>query len=363
MHKQIQTLNHKERASNFELCRLACMFYIVVFHLFIHNTDVTGGAYYNRALTTIFSIGVPVFVMISGFFKINASVKGFLNIVLQVLFYSVIADIICKFVFNEPLSTGNILGTLFPVTKTQYWFVSTYLLLYLISPFLNKFIDSMSKKEWLAYLITLSLLVCYVGGVMNQYDGNCSDRSIITFIYLYSIGRFIKIHDAFILDKVPSIAKYPWIVYIAFMIVFFVTVSFTPSMVSRGINYFVRAYNTIGLTLFSVLFFYYFKKLSIQKTWINAIAKSTFAIYLIHGNNIVTYHRWIYNPYARLGIMIDSIHLRFLYLLCSALVICLGCILIDQVRQFIFKYLGINLIVEMIDIFVSNKYTILTKNF
>lgn len=363
MNGQIQTLNHKERASNFELCRLACMFYIVVYHLFIHNTDVTGGAYYHRALTTIFSIGVPVFIMISGFFKINASVKGFLNIVLQVLFYSVIADILCKFVFNEPLSTGNILGTLFPVTKTQYWFVGTYILLYLISPFLNRFIDSMSKKEWVIYLVTVTLLACYWGGVMNQYNGNCSDRSIITFIFLYSIGRLIKIHDAFIIDKIPSIAKFPWKVYIVFMIVFFLIVSFTPSMVSRGINYFVRAYNTIGLTFFSVLFFYCFKKLCIQKKWINAVAKSTFAIYLIHGNNIVTYHRWIYNPYTRLGITIDSIHLRFLYLLCSALVICLGCILIDQVRQFIFKYLGIDWAINKTDAFVSNRFTIFTKNF
>lgn len=164
MQKQIQITNKKERDSNFELCRLACMFYIVVYHLFIHNTDVTGGAYYYRALTTIFCIGVPVFVMISGYYKINVTVRGFLNIAFQVVFYSAIADILCRFVFHEPLNTGNILGTLFPVTKTQYWFVGTYLLLYFLSPFLNHFIESLSKKEWLYYLVTLSFLVCYGGG-------------------------------------------------------------------------------------------------------------------------------------------------------------------------------------------------------
>lgn len=163
MEGQIQA-SQKERASNFELCRLVCMFYIVVYHLFIHNTDVTGSAYYYRALATIFSIGVPVFVMISGYFKIKASVKGFLNITLQVVFYSVIADILCRFVFHEPLTTGNILGAVFPVTMTQYWFVSTYLLLYLLSPFLNRFIRSLTQKDYLAYLITLSILVCYGGG-------------------------------------------------------------------------------------------------------------------------------------------------------------------------------------------------------
>lgn len=152
------------RASNFELCRLACMFYIVVYHLFIHNKDVTGDCYYNVALTTIFSIGVPVFVMISGYFRIKASLKGFLNIVLQVVFYSVIADLLCVFVFHEPLSTGNILGTLFPMTKTEYWFVSTYLLLYVLAPFLNKLLDSFTNKDWVIFLVTISLLVCYGGG-------------------------------------------------------------------------------------------------------------------------------------------------------------------------------------------------------
>lgn len=352
----------KERKSNFELCRLACMFFIVVYHLFIHNPDVTGGAYYNRALTTIFCIGVPVFVMISGYFKIHFSLKGFLNIVVQVVFYSVIADFLCKFVFHEPLNTGNILGSFFVVTKTQYWFVGTYLLLYLLSPFVNKFIDSLSRKEWLVYLVTLAILVCYGGGIMNQYNGNYSDRSILTFVFLYSIGRFIKLHEAVIIEKIPFVDKSPWRLYFAVMFLFFVVVSFSPSLVSRGINYFARAYNSLGLILFSFLFFYCFKKMKVQNKWINAIAKSTFAIYLIHGNNIVTYHRWIYNPYSSFGLTIDSIHLRLLYLLCFALIICLGCIIIDQVRQFLFRILGIDWTIQKLDAFVSNKYEMLLKN-
>ena len=136
-----------ERSSNFELCRLFCMFYIVVYHLFIHNLDVTGDVYYRRALTTIFSIGVPVFVMISGYFRIKASAKGFLSLIAQVIFYSVIADVLCVFVFHEPLSKGDILSTFFPVTNASYWFVGTYAFLYIISPFLNRFLDSISKSS------------------------------------------------------------------------------------------------------------------------------------------------------------------------------------------------------------------------
>lgn len=327
--QQALQVKKTERASNFELCRLACMFYIVVYHLLIHNLDVTGSLYCNRAVTTIFKIGVPVFVMISGYFKIKASVRGFLSIVTQVVFYSLLADILCYFVFKEPLCTSNIIATFFPVTKTQYWFVGTYLLLYILSPFINKFLDSVSRKEFCTYLVTISLLVCYGGGIMNVEGQNYGDRSILTFVFLYSIGRFVKVHENYVVEKAPKLVRNPWAIYSTLMFFFFVLVSFLPSFLPRGINFFAHAYNTIGLTLFSVIFLYCFKTLKIQKRWINAFAKSTFAIYLIHGNNIVTYHRWIYDPYTRYGITIDNMHLRLFYLLCSALAICFACIIID----------------------------------
>ena len=331
------------------------MFFIVVYHLFIHNKTVTGDAYYNVALTTIFSIGVPVFVMISGYFKIKASVRGFLNIVFQVLFYSFIADVLCAFVFKEPLSTGNILGTIFPVTKTQYWFVGTYLLLYIVSPFLNRYLESISRKEFLVFLVTDSLLVCYCGGVMNVHESDCGDRSLLTFVFLYSIGRFIRVHLSHFSRYVRALNERPWLVYIMVTCVFFILVSFMPPLLSRGVNFLARAYNTIGLTLFSILFFFCFKNLQIQKKWINLMAQSTFAIYLIHGNNIVTYHRWIYNPYTSIGIQINSIHLRLLYLLISALLICFACILVDRIRILLFKYVGVEWVINRIDSFAKER--------
>lgn len=344
-----------ERLSNIELCRLFCMFYIVVYHLFIHNLDVTGDVYYRRALTTIFSIGVPVFVIISGYFRIKASAKGVLSLVAQVVFYSLFTDLLCKFVFHEPLTKGDILSTFLPISKSSYWFVGTYLFLYIISPFLNKFLDSITKGQKFYYFITLTILVCYCGGCIDQHGPNYGDRSIITFIYLYSIGSFIKECDFEIGEHFMIIKKHPWVLYGLSSLVFFGFVSFLPSLFSRGINFFFHAYNTIGLIFFSILFFYCFKSLNVQNKWINLMAKSTFAIYLIHGNSIVTYHRWIYDPYTQIGVGIGNIHLRFLYLIVSAVVICVACILVDQLRQILFKYAGIDWVINRIDTYVKRK--------
>ena len=267
----------KRRDSNIELCRLVCMFYIVVFHLFIHNKDVTGGLYYTRALTAIFSIGVPVFVLISGYFGIKRTVRGFLNIVVQAVFYCLLAIVVCHFILHQSITKDNVLGVIFPVTKTQYWFISTYLLLYILAPYLNRLINSLNRKEFVWYLITLSILVCYWGGVMK--GANCGNRSIMLFVFLYSIGRFIRLYY----PKAEVISKYmrnPWIVYVVVMLLYFVVVSFTPLIVARGINWIVTPYNSIILILFSILFFYSFLAFSIKKEWINYVSKSSFAIYL-----------------------------------------------------------------------------------
>ena len=340
----------QQRASNFELCRLISMFYIVVYHLFIHNVEVTGDFYYTRALTSIFFIGVPVFVMISGYFGIKASVKGFLSLVSQIVFYSLIALLICHFVFNEPISKGNICGIIFPVTKTEYWFVSTYMLLYILSPFINRMINVLTKKQFIALLITLLVSVCYWGGLMN--GPNSGDRSIMTFLLFYCVGRFIHIYYSTDL-ALPSILKRPWFLYALLILLFFILVSFLPEPFNRGVNVLVSAYNRIGVVILSALFILCFQSLKIQRRWINIMAKSTFAVYLIHGNNIVTYHRWVYNVYTNYALQLNDLHARLAFLFGVALIVFFACLLIDQIRIFLFKYVGVDKSISQInDLFV-----------
>lgn len=184
---------------------------------------------------------------------------------------------------------------------------------------------------------------------------NCSDRSIITFIYLYSIGGFIRryldeIHIK-ICQTCNRIKKIKfWQLYIGVSIMFFVLVTYLPYPCDKVINALSNKYNSIGLTVFSILFFCGFREIKLQSSFINKIAKSSFAIYLIHGHNIVTYHRWVYNPFTEFGLTIeDSGWSRLLYLCAVAFVIVTFCILIDQIRILIFRYLGIDSIIFRID--------------
>ena len=183
---------------------------------------------------------------------------------------------------------------------------------------------------------------------------NSGNRSILLFVFLYSIGRFIKLYYPNA-ESISAHFKKPWVVYFVVMILFFLVEICSPTMIARGINWIVYPYNSIVLILFAILFFYSFKSMHIQNKWINYIAKSSFAIYLIHGQSIVSSHRWFYDIYSYVGLHIPNIHLKLLFLLVTALAICVLCILLDQARIFIFKYAGIDKMIISIDEYVNTK--------
>lgn len=80
----------KERNSSFELLRLCAQFFIVLYHMllflngaqFVNNTDIL-----SNALWIPLHIGVPVFVIISGYWGIRPSIKGLLKLLITVSIY------------------------------------------------------------------------------------------------------------------------------------------------------------------------------------------------------------------------------------------------------------------------------------
>ena len=79
----------KERESNFELLRLIAMIFIVLYHFC--SSVKAGIDTENRWILlgyTIFHIGVPVFILISGYWTIKLSIRKLIS--LFVLFFMVL---------------------------------------------------------------------------------------------------------------------------------------------------------------------------------------------------------------------------------------------------------------------------------
>ena len=99
---------------------------------------------------------VNCFVLISGYFLINSKfkLKKVLNLYLVTIFYSILLFIPHCILYGFSLS--NFIKSCLPLLMGTYWFITTYVVLYLLSPFLNILIKNLSKKQ---YLISLGILI------------------------------------------------------------------------------------------------------------------------------------------------------------------------------------------------------------
>lgn len=174
------------RQNNFEVLRVLSIFLIIASHCFyfgikqhpVHqNLSVEGLAGMLNYLTAeglylLAGIGVNCFVMISGYFMINRPqmrYKGIMHVWLLTSFYSIIGYIVMTAVSGESVRFIGIVDYIEPIHSNKYWFVSQYIGMALIAPFIAKGVVSLQKREYLALLMVLFILffeVPWGGGIL-----------------------------------------------------------------------------------------------------------------------------------------------------------------------------------------------------
>ena len=135
-------------------------------------------------------VGVNVFVLISGWFGIKASVKGLCSLLFQVLFWGIVVVALgWVFHLNIPLAkTAKVLWF-----GSYYWFIIAYIGLYVLSPMLNLFIDKATKKQFLTVIICFFLTEFIYGWAVFSESFN-RGYSILSFVGLYLLARFIRLN-------------------------------------------------------------------------------------------------------------------------------------------------------------------------
>lgn len=147
-------------------------------------------------LKSLSIVAVNCFILISGFYGIfsNFKFKKIITLYKQILFYSI--SIYGVFwVINKQTITGNsIISAFLPIITNNWWFITIYLVLYLISPFLNRLLKILTFKEYNRLLIILSIVFVGVSSVIfisNPID-NTGGYSLYNFIYMYIVGAYIR---------------------------------------------------------------------------------------------------------------------------------------------------------------------------
>lgn len=92
---------------------------------------------------------VNCFVLISGYFLCTAEfkLKKLVSLWIQTIFYTVgIYLLMCLFHDQTAFSFTQFIKRCLAITMKHYWYVTAYVLLYIVFPFLNCAIRAMNKK-------------------------------------------------------------------------------------------------------------------------------------------------------------------------------------------------------------------------
>lgn len=323
----------KDRDSNFELCRLLCMLYIVIYHLIIHVPTVYENTSWGLPLRNICHIGVVVFVMISGYYGIRRKWKRLVSLALSVSFYNVLGILIAILFFNQYFDVRSLLSVVFPITKGGYWFITSYVVLYLIAPYINMVLEKLNKRDYILLLIVLGLIVWYGGGVWNNGIGH--GRGIMAFLLSYIIGSYIRKYYNTETKRLSFLGGQ----YLVASIIMIVCIVFSPVTLSKVITHFTFGYNEFGLYVMSVLFFLMFSSIKIKSKIINWSATTCLGIYLCHENTNI--RSLIIHPLYS-NVLLSNINNQWLLLfvhISFAIIVVICCVLIDKVRQSMFIFI------------------------
>ncbi|WEV52342.1 acyltransferase [Bifidobacterium sp. ESL0704] len=199
-------MGNKSRDWRFEVLRMVAMLLIVAAHFFSNDnwrvrTDANGvaswGGAFHTSLYLFGQVGVALFVLISAYFLSTSDsnpVARAVRLWAQVFIYSfgiALISVLCDFTILHKGSMHDInrlIGAAFPITTEMYWFMSAFLFMILLGPFMNVLIRSLNRKG-LALLLALVVLMVFVAPV-GQHLHYFTNVAYLCTVYL--IGGFIR---------------------------------------------------------------------------------------------------------------------------------------------------------------------------
>lgn len=281
---KIDTISRKPvRDSNIELLRIVAMFLVLIDHsgyMSINpptNEDVFFAPLLSMARycsQSFSSICVNVFVIISGWFGIKARFSRITEFLFQCYFICFVSYyVLLSLGITTPMSIGDWVNFL---VLGDLWFVMAFLILYLMAPLMNLFIDSLNQKQFLNYLFAF-LTIQFLHGFVIQVSWFDKGMSPLTLMSLYMIGRYMHLYP----NRFTTMNR--WLDLLIYFVVSALGAILTFMSVRHGAEgYRFFSYASPTIIIASVYFFLFFTKFTFKSCFVNWVAASAFAVYVLN---------------------------------------------------------------------------------
>lgn len=275
----------KGRESNFELLRIISMLMIIIGHIIMFHPSTlkpnSGVDFYIGNFTRSFvMVAVNCFILISGYYGIKFKIGKLFRLGSLTWSWSVILCFGAIFAGIQSFDVQQCIKLLFPIVSKQWWFITVYIALFILSPWLNQFVQKVSRDSYKKLLCVLFACFCiwpsfcYI--INAQSITNDAGYGIVNFIFLYLVGRYIQLYFT---DKYSSLI-YGCAYVICSLGIFGANMFFTKVLGFYFNSFF--SYDTIFCFMGSIMLFMCFKNMKFFSTKINALSKETLAVYIIH---------------------------------------------------------------------------------
>lgn len=340
------------RNSSLELLRILMMLQIILLHAAEYGgysamAQELGGIHaalywflYNMSHYSVF-----VYVMISGYF-LSASAEGgsfrrILRAYLPMLFYALVIPVAVSFIGYPTVKATDVIRAFLPFLSRTWYFMTLYIILLFLVPYLNKLVHAMDRREFLWLLGGLFFLfsVWQPLSMVSPYDDVISvyqilhtdgGKSIYGFAAMYLLGAFLRRYH--FLPEGGKWRRYyrNWMNLAAvFILAGIHTAACYLSPDFRSIAH----YNDAPLNVLQCIFlFRFFAGMQFTSRFINAVSACNLGVYIIHEHNLIRQFIW-HRIFPLTDLRIYETPLYILRLLGIPLAIFAVCAGIEWLRQ------------------------------
>lgn len=347
-----------ERNLNFDFMKIISMLFVILWHIIVYGRVLSNCR--NQALRLILDIctyfivvHANSFVLLTGYYqsKKKCQIKKVIKLFFQVVFYSVVILLLgIQFGFVKEYNIVTFINNINLNSLNNYWFIKVYLILYLFSDFINKFIERLTKEEYKNFLTLGFILFSIIPFITGYKVFENNGYSIINFFYLYTLGGYFRKYPLKESYHFKNMTLNGYRILLIFGFFFLGLSNFFVNhlaLEAKGMSNFLTDisstilssrlhFGTPFVILQTLLYFEFFKTLSIKQKFFYQVSKWILGVYLIHDNIIIREHIYKILKIDQ-GIFYD--YQMILRIICCVFLIFVVCILIDSIRYGICKLL------------------------
>lgn len=338
------TSGPSQRQSNFELLRILAMFFVLVVHadfnaLEIPNRadilDTPAQSFFRILIEFTAIISVNLFVLISGWFGIRPTIRGFLKLIFQVVFFGLAIYGLSLIMGRELFSLKDLWHNATIGFRPELWFVPAYIGLYILSPVLNIFVANAPERLLRNVILAFIAFEVLIEWVILNYSPFMMGYNTMAFVVLYLLAQWLR---KFGNAKIQT--SMAWLLFIIPIVIntlicFFCRKNNVPLVTSLLICY----NNPLVIIQSAALLVLFARLRPFSSRLINWISSGVFSVYLVNCNPYI-YTKYKY--YCEAIFYQTSGFLSLLGLLAFILVFLIGCVIIDKlIREPIWNLLSL----------------------